>query len=402
MARLLPFLIVLLIVALFTKVDFLFYLLYALFGIYVLGQLWAQRSLRAVTLNRVHDDRIFLGHRFDVRIKVHNRSWLPVLWLHLSDRVPAELGAAPPYRWVVSLAPRERLELSYALFGRRRGYYQLGPFTSEGGDVLGTTKVVQRHEDVARVIVYPKIVPLRELGFPSLSPFGTLPSRQRLFEDPSRVRGVRNYQPGDSLRRMDWKTSARVGMLQVRRYEPSMALETAIFLNLSSDDYLPRWRRDATELGIVVAASLATHLVEKRQAVSLATNGRDPFRDPDKAGDAALLPGLPLRKGREHLMQILDLLARIERLPEGEAVPFLDLLNRRSLGLPWGSTVVIITAGEAEGLLDMLLALQRRGLLSILVLTCPDREVSSTVQRASQIGVQALRVWSEQNLDIWR
>jgi uncharacterized protein (DUF58 family) len=402
MARLLPFLIVLLVVALFTKVDFLFYLLYALFGIYVLGRLWARRSLRAVSLDRFHDDRVFLGSRFDVRLTIHNKGWLPVLWLHLADKVPSALGAAPPYRWVVSLAPRERLELSYALAGRRRGYYELGPFIAEGGDVLGTTKVRQPHEDAARVIVYPKIIPLRELGFPSQSPFGTLPSRQRLFEDPSRVRGVRDYQPGDSLRRMDWKTSARVGALQVRRYEPSMALETAILLNLDSDDYPPRRRRDATEQGIVVAASLATHLIEKRQAVSLATNGHDPLRDPGSDGGGVSLPELPLQKGRGHLMQILDLLARIERTPEGEAVPFLELLNRKSLGLPWGSTVVIITAGEVEGLLDTLLALRRRGLLPILALTCPDREFASTAQRADQIGVQTLRLWSEQDMDIWR
>jgi uncharacterized protein (DUF58 family) len=238
---------------------------------------------------------------------------------------------------------------------------------------------------------------LADLGFPSQSPFGILPSRERLFEDPTRIRGVRDYQPGDSLRRMDWKTSARVGSLQVRRYEPAIALETAVFLNLDSTDYPQKYRRQATELGIVIAASAAVHLIEKRQAVGLFTNGRDPL-----AESTDTTPSLSLRKGREHLMHLLQLLACVEVASEEQTLPFLDLLSRKSLGLPWGSTLVIITAREVEGLMDTLLALRRRGLVVILVLTCPDRDFEVTAQRAEQIGVQALRIWTEQDLDVWR
>jgi uncharacterized protein (DUF58 family) len=402
MGRLLPFLIVLIAVAFFTRVEFFFYLLYALFGIFVLGRLWAQRSVRAVALQRMHEERLFLGDQVPVQLEIHNTGWLPVLWLRLNDGVPLELGSSALHRWVISLAPHERQILSYTVKGRRRGYYRLGPLATLGGDLLGSATYRGRHHHDNLVIVYPKIVPLRELGFPSQSPFGTLPSRQRLFEDPTRIRGVRDYQPGDSLRRMDWKTSARVGALQVRRYEPTMALETGILLNLDSDDYPPQDCRDATERGIVVAASLATHLIEKRQAVSLATNGRDPLQDPPTAEEARTASTLPLRKGREHLMQVLDLLARIERTSEDEAVPFLDLLSRRTLALPWGSTVAIITPREIEGLFDTLLTLRRRGLLPILVLLLPDREFTLTARRADQIGAQAIRIWSEQDLDVWR
>jgi uncharacterized protein (DUF58 family) len=182
----------------------------------------------------------------------------------------------------------------------------------------------------------------------------------------------------------------------VRRYEPTIALETGIFLNLNRTDYAVHWHQ-ATELGIVVAASTAVHLLEKRQAVSLVTNGQDPL-----AEFPALAPSLPLRKGREHSMHILDLLARIEAAPEDSAVPFLDVLGRRSLGLPWGSTVVVITAQEVEGLMDTLLALRRRGLAVALVVTVPHREHQRTVQRAAQVGVRVFRIWTEQDLDVWR
>lgn len=403
MRGLLPFLIVLLGVAFITKVDFFFYLLYALVGIYVLGRIWARRSLAAVHLSRHHDRRVFWGERFAVQVDVRNRGLLPVLWMRLADTVPAELASGRAFRKVLSLLPREQVRLTYSLAGRRRGYYTMGPLVTEGGDLLGSASYKNRHQDDDYVIVYPKIVALRCLDFPSQSPFGILPSRERLFEDPTRIRGVRDYQQGDSLRRIDWKTSARVGSLQVRRYEPAIALETAIFLNLDGSDYVSAGRAMATELGIVIAASISTHLVEKRQAISLVTNGRDPLREPDlEASSRTTVPTLPLRKGREHLMDVLDLLARIQVTPEGDAVPFLDLLNRYSMGLPWGSTVVVVTSKEVEGLLNTLLALRRRGLVVILVATCPDPGFAQTVQRAGQIGIRALKVWSEQGMDVWR
>jgi len=394
MRGILPFLVVLVAIAFLTKVDLFFYLVYALFGIYFLGRLWARRSLAAVDLYRQHDRRVFLGQSFPVEVKVANKGWLPVLWLRLGDTAPGELVMGGAFRQVISLRPRERLELSYTLHGRRRGYYRFGPLLTLGGDLLGTRTYERRCDEDDFVIVYPRIVALRELGFPSQSPSGTLPSQQRLFEDPSRIQGVREYQPGDSLRRMDWKTSARVGSLQVRRFEPSIALETAIFLNLAGDDYPVRSRYSATELGIVVAASVATHLIEKRQAVGLATNGRDPLSD--------ATPSFPLRKGREHLMHMLDLLARIEVASETEPLPFLDLVNRESLGLPWGSTVVMVTAKEVENMLGVMLGLRRRGLSIILALLCPGHEFALTVQKADQIGVRALRIGSEQELDVWR
>jgi uncharacterized protein (DUF58 family) len=397
MPGILPFLIILLVVSFFTQLDVFFYLLYVLFGIYIFGRLWVRRSLAAVTLQRRHNERVFLDEPFSVDVEVRNQSWLPVLWLRLTDTVPGELSPGRAFRWVVSLLPRERLSLQYRLYGRRRGYYELGPFHTLGGDLLGLATYEASRAEKQFVIVYPKIVALHKLGFSSQSPFGSLPSRERIFEDPTRIQGVRDYQPGDSLRKMDWKTSARVGSLQVRRYEPTMALDTALFLNLDGDDYTSQERHQATELGIVVAASLAVHLVEKRQAVALFTNGCDPLTALPSA-----MPFLPLRKGRQHLMGILDLLARIEVAEADRTTPFLDLLGRKSLGLPWGSTVVVVTAREAEGLFDTLLTLRRRGLFVILVLTAADGQFALTARRAAQIGIESLRIDSEQALDVWR
>ncbi len=403
MNRLLSLFLALLAAALFTRVDYFFFLLYALFGFYFVGRLWARRSVAAVQLDRHHDQRIFVGETLPIQISVRNRGWLPVLWLQISDSVPAEINPGPAFRQVLSLLPREQMRLQYTLVGHRRGYFRLGPLDAQGGDLLGSATYEHRYNGDDFLIVYPKIVALRGLNLPSQSPFGTLPSRERIFEDPTRIHGVRPYQPGDPLHRIDWKTSARVGAYQVRRYEPAISLQTALFLNLHLEDYTQRSRFQATELGIVVASSLAVHLTEKRQAVGLVTNGSDPLEEAGSDGNpSGRIPSLPPRKGREHLLHILDLLARIGASAEEETAPFVQILSQQSLGLPWGSTVIAITATEAPGLLDTLLALRRRGLFVVLVLTDPQPGFDATAKRAEQIGVQAVRIWSERDLDIWR
>ena len=100
------------------------------------------------------------------------------------------------------------------------------------GDVFGLTGGETRRLQSDSLTVYPKIVPLTRVVLPTQSPMGTLRHHQPIFEDPSRIFGKREYVSGDSLRRVDWKSTASTGHLQVKLFEPSIALETVIFLDL--------------------------------------------------------------------------------------------------------------------------------------------------------------------------
>lgn len=420
-AGLLPLLLVLAGAALLTHSGLFIHLLYALPAAYLLARLWARHTLAAVSVTRRHEVRVYLGEEVPVEIEVRNRAWLPVLWLHLDDTLPVALSPGRRFGRVLSLLPREVSRHRYSLWARRRGYYAFGPLVAEAGDLLGASTYQARHQLGGAVTVYPKIVPLG-VSLPSLSPLGTLASPERLFEDPTRIQGVRDYQPGDSLRSIDWKTSSRLARLQVRRFEPAIDLQAMVLLNLAATDYPGVERYQATELGIVIAASLVAHIALLRQAVGLGTNGRDPLAEveasvPDprtadlaglknppglSAGRAAL--GGPPRKGSEHVMRLLEVLARVEAAPGEAAVPFFDLLAGRVAehGLPWGSTVIAITGREVDGLMEALLALRRRGLAVVLVLTCPDRGMAGTAARAKQIGARAVRITSERELEAWR
>ena len=398
-----PFLILLLfLIAVLLRLDFVFYLVYVLFGVYVGSRWWTARGLRTVEVRRRFTDHAFLGERVTVELELRNGALLPIPWLRIHETVPLVLHAPSFVRRVTSLRPRERSSIRYELDCRRRGYYPLGPLCVTSGDLFGFAEAERREAITDHLTVYPEIIPLTRLGFPSRSPFGTIKSRQRIFEDPARVSGVRDYRGGDSLRRIHWKASARQEALLVKQYEPAISLQTAIFLNLNQREYDPRRRIDRSEWAIVVAASIASHLVAQRQAVGLMTNGRDPVAENGKGaegnGDGTPLP-LPPRPGRLHLMKALEVLARVE--PQ-DAEPFRVWIQRASLPLSWGDTVVAITPTGDEETCRALHQLCRRGLNVVLVVVEPHGQFGLIRQRARQLGFLAFQVANKRDMDGWR
>jgi len=392
MRHLFVFIVFLLIIASFFRFDFFFYVLYFFFGAYFVGNLWVERALRAAAVEREYTNRAFPGEHVAVRLQVRNRGLLPLPWLQLRESVPIQLKAPNSVPAVISLWPRSRQAVDYALDCHRRGYYPLGPVELRAGDLFGMLERTVTLPSTDYMIVYPRVVPLTQLGLPARTPFGSVATRQRLYEDPSRIVGVRDYQSGDSQRHIHWKTTAARGTLQVKRFEPAISVQAQLFLNLQRDEYAVARRGPASELAIVTAASIANYLVEKRQLVGLCSNGLDPLAE--STGTLALP-----RQGREQLTRLLDLLARVQL---GQAQPFCELLQQANLHLTWGGTAVVITGDATEELYPRLLHMVRSGYHVVLILTDPQSPVAGIRARVKSVGIVVYGVWEERDLDVWR
>lgn len=249
---LLLFVLLSLAIAALLRIDFYFTVLYLLIMVYVFSHWWVRSVSKALRLTRTFADHAFWGDHVTVRLQVSNTGWLPITWLALHESLPVQLAAPNGYRRVFGMGPHGRQQFEYTLFCNRRGLYEVGPLSLETGDVLGVAQ--PRHLQLAaqRFVVYPEIVPLPALGLPTYSPLVALPARSPLFEDPTRVMGVRDYYAGDSPRRMHWTATAAAGRLLVKRYQPSIARETLICLDLDRDGYGQRQRYTASELAIVI------------------------------------------------------------------------------------------------------------------------------------------------------
>jgi uncharacterized protein (DUF58 family) len=391
--NLLPVLLAVLLLAFFTGSHSLFYLAYVLGGLVLLSRLWIPRASRQVWSARHFPARAFYGEEVAVELEVANRGRWPILWLALHESLPVALHVPNFQRRVVSLATGERVTLRYTLRCQRRGYYHLGPLSLDSGDFFNLAPDWQGSMPEDVFIVYPKIVPLPSLQLPSQIPFGNLPTQTRFFEDPSRFFGVRDYQPGDSLRLINWRSSAHLAQLQVKRFQPAVALHSVIFLDLNAEAYSLHSRATAEELGCTVAASVAARLLELRQQVGLALLGSD------EVSAYCGLQALPLGRGREHLMRLLEMLARARMAP---TTPLTTVLPQASASMGWGSTAVVITAGDCPNLVETLLQMRRRGFRVLLIAMDPEKRFADLKARLAYIGVPAFWITSEKELDVWR
>lgn len=393
MRRLAPFLLGLFLIAAMLRVDFFFTIVYLFFAVYLLSRLWARRTAERLHAQRRFVDRAFLGDRVTVQVTVQNTGWLPIPWLEVHETLPVQLIAPPFHRQVISLGPHERRPMHYTLNCRRRGYYPIGPLTMQTGDLLGIERRSLARAEPGHLIVYPRVVPLQRLGLPTRSPLVALPAPSPLFEDPARVMGVRDYQLGDSPRRIHWTATASSGRLLVKQYQPAIARETLICLDMDQRDYERGQRYTATELAIVVAASVANHIaVRERLPVGLTTEAWDPLLD-DKARFF-----LPPRSERTHLMSLLEVLARVQ---VASAASFVELLRRASVNLSWGATLTMITGLEDEDLFASLVYLRRVGFAVTVILVKPGRPSPTFQQRADLLSVPIYRVWHERDLEAW-
>jgi uncharacterized protein (DUF58 family) len=297
---------------------------------------------------------------------------------------------------------RERHSVRYSLNCRQRGYYPIGPLTLRAGDLLGAIPTRELEVEPEYIIVYPRVIRLQKLELPTHSPLAALPDRTPLFEDPARIMGVRDYQRGDSLRRIHWTATARLSAsksasarrLLVKRYQPAIARETIICLDLNRDAYTQRRRYTATELAIVAAASLANHVItQEKLPVGLITEALDPLTETKTRFY------LPPRRERAHLMGLLEVLARVQITP---AMPFVELLRHESVNLSWGATILAITGQENEALFDTLVYLKRTGFAVALILVQPTLPSPELQKRASLLSLPVHRVWQERDLEAWQ
>jgi uncharacterized protein (DUF58 family) len=390
--RFLTLLILLLVIATVLRGDFALSLIYLVAGALAAGIWWARRGMAQLIVYRRFNTHAFLGEKVKIDLLVQNKGWLPLPWLELHDSLPVALAGPNNFQSVLHLGPGAEAKFEYSVDARKRGYYLIGPLSVSTGDILGLSGSVVAQSQAEPLIIYPRIVPFTSVDIPSYSPQGTLRHDVPLFEDPTRVFGKRAYLSGDSLRRIDWKSSASSGRLQVKLFEPSIALETFVVLNLNVEDYFYHSRIDAMELAIVIAASLSNWIVGKKQLVGMMVNGRDPLSADGKP--QTLSP----HKGKRHMMRLLEALARVESIDGSSLAP---LLQKQRYQLAWGTTLIVITGEAREDLLDELYQARRGGQNAILILSGRDASGETVRRRAKFFDIPMYSIGSERDLRIW-
>ncbi|HEY1186749.1 MAG TPA: DUF58 domain-containing protein [Gemmata sp.] len=350
---------------------------YVLLGVYLLSRYLARRWVRDLEATRSCDAAPReVGESTDVTVALRNTGAVPIAWVLVEDLLPDFAVKARTPRLtvkgkrvhVVTLRGKQTKIIKYKVTFALRGYYPLGPTLLETGDVFGLHR---RHRVIGKpayVMVYPKVVALPKYNFASERPIGEVRLQNRLFEDPTRTAGVRQYVQGDPLQRVHWKVTARTGQLHCRIYEPTTLAGATVLVDFHQDGYHKRGEPFRSELAVTTAVSIAYAVSVLNVQVGFASNGRDAadrIREESLAAESeeAKAEGhatrnaardrfeladdsdrirpviVDTRRGFDQFQQIREALARLEL---SDALTFARLALEMSARMPRDATLIAV------------------------------------------------------------
>lgn len=362
--------------ALITGETILLRLSYMLWALLALAFLMTYTSVRWLDIGRhTRARRGEVGSHVEELFRVHNRSWLPKLWLELRD--DSDLPGHRASRVLSTLGPGKTRTWTVRTRCQRRGHFTLGPITLVGGDPLGLFEARRPLGQTAPFIVYPRSVPLRGVDLPTGYLSGGQVIRRRAEFATTNVRGVRPYLPGDAMNRVHWPTTARRGALYTKEFELDPIADFWILLDLQRDvqagpeaptgpgdeeaGALP-WLSEpedgdaihpnTEEYAVTAAASLGRHFLDAGKSVGLIAYGqRRVLVRPDR--------------GERQVHKLLASLAVIRAVGR-ESLS--DVLSTESHELTRNTTLVVITSTTALRWIEGLRELRLRGVRSLVVL----------------------------------
>ena len=302
-------------------------------------------------------------------MEVANRKPLPLPWIQIDDMVSSEVSflkgkttPSPDTTGVFlsnffSLGWYHKVKRRYPMHCLQRGYFAFGPSRIRSGDIFGFFSREMEVKQMDYLMVYPKIVSLEKLGILSKQPLGDIRTRRHIFEDPVLTSGIRDYNSGDSLKRIHWKSTARLGKLQVKVFEPTTITDMGIFLDVRTiKPALGGGVPELLELAILTTAAIANRAMTDGYRVGLYVNQHKRFVDE------------PIRvPPSQHTDQMRLILEALAYTHSYETMPITRLVQRESRNLPWGSTVVVISAMPESAILSALVEMKRTGRSVVLI-----------------------------------
>jgi len=340
----------------------------------VLAWLLTVLSLRGIKIERrARSLRAAVGDIFEEHYEVINTSRIPKLWLEVSNNttIPNATGS----RVLTLIRGRQKRSYTARTWLTGRGGFLLGPTTITSGDPFGIFRISKNLPATSSLVVLPMLVNVTEF----LSPPGLLPGgkaiRRKSQDITPHASGVREYVPGDSVKRIHWPTSVRRDQLMVKEFEQDPQAEVWLFLDTQKsvhfskpgelyeappvdDLFLLRRRKvklqpSTLEYSISITASLAHYFLEQRRSVGLVSASGRTYKV------------ITAERSERQEAKILEELAFLQ----AESTFSLAALVTAQMGqLPQGSSAILVTPTISPELLLGVDSLQRRSLRPVVVL----------------------------------
>ncbi len=223
------------------------------------------------------------GEQGEILEIVENRKYLPLNMLKVKFQTSRNLEFADDpgskttdqyYRNdIFQIGGGEKITRKLSFVGKKRGYYHIKNIDLVGSDLFLTNEMVRSMGTTCYLYVYPKLFDSREFRISLQKLNGEVLIKRHLLEDPFEYRGIREYQPFDDIRSVNWKATARTGALKVNQKNYTAMQTIRIFLNVEDNGVLKK--ETEVEASMQIVMGLAAFFLSQGIRVACYSNGKD-------------------------------------------------------------------------------------------------------------------------------
>lgn len=228
-------------------------------------------------------NHIFEGEQGELREIIENRKRLPLSMLKVKFKTDRHLifgnekGSRTTDQYyrndVFRIGGGERVTRTLRFRGGRRGYYTIDEVSLVASDLFFLSQLVADVPLKTEVYIYPRPYDAARLRQSLIQMNGEMLSRRHLLEDPFEYRGIREYQPYDDMRSINWKATAKTGDFKVNQMGYTSLKSVRIFFNIQDDNILKK--EEAVEMSLRIVVSLCLHFLQQGMQISCYGNGVD-------------------------------------------------------------------------------------------------------------------------------
>ncbi len=340
---------------------------------WALAYISVRMAEKSVKVNHGLDHtKVNRGDSVAMEVSVSHKSLLPIAPVRLKMRATSNTPAATIH---LTQLGRRKQKVAYRFAADHVGAMFPGVESFTVSDVFGLFQREHKPDSAGNeLLVLPVPFDVEPLKF-AAGDMG-VETMKRAMEDPSSPSDFRNYQPGDPLKRIHWKMSARKQEIMIRQFEEP-ALPDALVMMDTSPPEMPA-DMDVSRLGFLQDSILET----AASVVSCQISHENPVRLPlvgDRPMEYHGTMGMPI------------LLEELARCTFNETEQFERVLMMQMNDLRKTGAVVIITSRLTSVLVDLIGRMKRMGpnvRLYLVTFTPKDEQLQGLVGRLQQQGVE--------------
>lgn len=335
-------------------------------GLFAYLLFWLQRRIYQKIWNQFLEVKLqfskensFEGEKAELLEVIENRKRMPLPMLKVKFQTSRNLeftdtkGSKVTDRFyrndIFHIKGREKITRKLEFTAAKRGYYRIQNIDLITADFLLSMEIIEDRKMDSFFYVYPVPFSSKEFQQSLQQLNGEILTKRHWIEDPFEYRGIREYQPYDDMRSINWKATAKTGEFKVNQKNYTFFQTIRIFFNIEDNGVLKKEK--AVEACFQIVAGLAAFFLHQGIRVACYGNGKDQIYEETVQIEASA--------GENQMQKIYRSLARIDT--SKEAADFINCFKQKLLKEADGTITILVAPNAYDNFVNLILQCQKQG-----------------------------------------